>query len=60
MVFHRVNWIFVVAALLVICGIAEGKNLRKRSDGHWVDTWATMPQLTEPANLPPAPYVSSP
>lgn len=24
---------------------------------HWVDTWATMPQLTEVANLPPAPYV---
>lgn len=25
---------------------------------HWVDTWATMPQLTEVGNLPPAPYVS--
>jgi hypothetical protein len=24
---------------------------------HWVGTWASMPQLTEPANLPPAPYV---
>ncbi|KFY75707.1 hypothetical protein V499_04333 [Pseudogymnoascus sp. VKM F-103] len=23
---------------------------------HWVDTWATMPQLTEVGNLPPAPY----
>jgi hypothetical protein len=27
--------------------------------GHWIDTWATMPQLTEPGNLPPAPFVSS-
>ncbi|KAF9737336.1 hypothetical protein PMIN04_001275 [Paraphaeosphaeria minitans] len=25
-------------------------------NGHWVDTWASMPQLTEPANLPPAPF----
>jgi lysophospholipase L1-like esterase len=23
---------------------------------HWVDTWVSMPQLTEPANLPPAPF----
>jgi hypothetical protein len=27
-------------------------------DGSWVDTWAAMPQLTEPANLPPSPFVS--
>lgn len=26
---------------------------------HWTGIWTTMPQLTEPANLPPAPYVSS-
>jgi lysophospholipase L1-like esterase len=23
---------------------------------HWVNTWAAMPQLTEPGNLPPAPF----
>src|SRR3954471_10012684 len=23
---------------------------------HWVASWASMPQLTEPANLPPAPF----
>ncbi|WP_159673002.1 SGNH/GDSL hydrolase family protein [Streptomyces mexicanus] len=23
---------------------------------HWVNTWTAMPQLTEPANLPPAPF----
>jgi len=27
------------------------------SDGHWIDAWASMPQLTEPANLPPHPFV---
>lgn len=26
-------------------------------EGHWVDTWTAMPQLTEFANLPPPPYV---
>ena len=26
---------------------------------HWVDTWTAMPQLTEAANLPPPPFVSS-
>ena len=28
----------------------------ERLTGHWVDTWTAMPQLTEPANLPPAPF----
>src|SRR6266550_901738 len=23
---------------------------------HWVDTWVSMPQLTEPGNMPPAPF----
>ena len=26
------------------------------ADGHWVTTWGCGPQLTEPGNLPPAPY----
>ncbi|AKN71917.1 SGNH hydrolase [Streptomyces sp. PBH53] len=26
---------------------------------HWVHTWTGMPQLTEPANLPPAPYTGA-
>ncbi|KAF1917487.1 SGNH hydrolase-type esterase domain-containing protein [Ampelomyces quisqualis] len=29
------------------------------SNGHWTDAWASMPQLTEPANLPPAPFNQS-
>lgn len=24
--------------------------------GHWVDSWASMPQLTEPHNMPPPPF----
>lgn len=30
---------------------------RGRSGARWVDIWASMPQLTEPANLPSAPFV---
>lgn len=26
---------------------------------HWVDSWVAMPQLTEPANLPPAPFTGA-
>jgi lysophospholipase L1-like esterase len=26
---------------------------------HWLSSWATMPQLTEPANLPPAPFTAT-
>ncbi|GII24007.1 SGNH hydrolase [Planosporangium mesophilum] len=25
-------------------------------NGHWVNTWVSMPQLTEPGNMPPAPF----
>lgn len=28
-------------------------------DMHWVPTWVSMPQLVEPNNLPPAPFVRS-
>lgn len=26
------------------------------SPGHWVNTWVSMPQLTEPHNMPPPPF----
>jgi lysophospholipase L1-like esterase len=29
------------------------------AEGHWVTTWGTGPQLTEPSNLPPAPLANS-
>ncbi|KAJ5769756.1 uncharacterized protein N7511_001807 [Penicillium nucicola] len=28
-------------------------------DSHWVNIWTTMPQLVEPANLPPTPFNGS-
>jgi lysophospholipase L1-like esterase len=30
-----------------------------QAGAHWVDTWVSMPQLTEPANLPPAPFTQA-
>ncbi|WP_051741161.1 SGNH/GDSL hydrolase family protein [Streptomyces xylophagus] len=35
---------------------AEG---RSPSVAHWVNTWTAMPQLTEPGNLPPAPFTGT-
>lgn len=29
-----------------------------QEDGHWVNTWSAMPQLTEYTNLPLPPFVS--
>ncbi|KAJ5365501.1 Extracellular GDSL-like lipase/acylhydrolase [Penicillium concentricum] len=31
----------------------------KARDSHWVNIWTTMPQLVEPANLPPVPFNGS-
>lgn len=28
----------------------------RQTGTHWVNTWTSMPQLTEPSNMPPAPF----
>ncbi|GAT21061.1 extracellular GDSL-like lipase/acylhydrolase [Aspergillus luchuensis] len=38
----------------------RGFKSESQSQSQWVDIWTTMPQLTEPANLPPAPFNSTP
>lgn len=46
----------LVAAALVISAAAAFARARGPEDGRrWVGAWAAAPQLTEPANLPPAP-----
>ena len=47
---------FVVLAVSV--GKSNASIHRRHDSKHWVDTWVSMPQLTEPANLPPPPFVS--
>jgi lysophospholipase L1-like esterase len=43
----------VVVAMSPAAGIATSHPEVSR---HWVNTWASMPQLTEPGNMPPAPF----
>jgi lysophospholipase L1-like esterase len=37
-------------------GAPAGAKDSSASDEHWVNTWTAMPQLTEPANMPPPPF----
>lgn len=50
----------LLLALLLnsVVALAATENHGNHDKKHWTGIWATMPQLTEPANLPPAPYVS--
>jgi hypothetical protein len=60
MFFSRLAVLVVgVVASVHANAIASGKRAIRPnpSNGHWIDAWASMPQLTEPANLPPAPFV---
>lgn len=38
---------------------ADGGAVKPKMHGHWVNTWTAMPQLTEPGNLPPAPFTQN-
>ncbi|KAH6972454.1 lipolytic enzyme [Ilyonectria sp. MPI-CAGE-AT-0026] len=51
---------FIVTALVAILGFGPTNALSgakvSRDDTNWITVWGSMPQLTEPANLPPAPF----
>ncbi|SFF75276.1 hypothetical protein SAMN02787118_111304 [Streptomyces mirabilis] len=52
---------FVVASSAVRApdaglGAPHPTETHQPSNGHWVNTWVSMPQLTEPATMPPAPF----
>ncbi|MEV4108762.1 SGNH/GDSL hydrolase family protein [Nonomuraea sp. NPDC049695] len=46
----------IVAVLGLAMGTAGAADGSSEPSGHWVTTWTAMPQLTEPGNMPPAPY----
>lgn len=50
----------VVAALILSAAAEESTAQTYRHDNNkkWVSIWGSMPQLTEPHNLPPEPFVS--
>ncbi|KAL6705484.1 hypothetical protein ACN47E_006749 [Coniothyrium glycines] len=62
MFFVQLALLFAGAVVSVRGNTIEEKDVSRRAirpnpnNGHWVDAWASMPQLTEPANLPPAPF----
>jgi len=39
--------------------VATAVRGRSRPGRHWLHTWVSMPQLTEPGNLPPAPFTGA-
>jgi lysophospholipase L1-like esterase len=45
-----------LAGLLLMMSFGCGWRSGLAADGHWVTTWGCAPQLTEPGNLPPAPF----
>ncbi|KAK5208620.1 hypothetical protein LTR47_004202 [Exophiala xenobiotica] len=59
---HRSSSVLAILCLYVLT-FCDARISKRRvvttpciPDGHWVDTWTAMPQLTEYTNLPPPPY----
>ncbi|HXI71534.1 MAG TPA: SGNH/GDSL hydrolase family protein [Verrucomicrobiae bacterium] len=50
---------FILTGLLTVLNLCCAPQNIFAADGHWVTTWGTAPQLTEPGNLPPAPLAES-
>jgi lysophospholipase L1-like esterase len=48
------RWVSILWALAA-AGCAASAPATRPTGEHWVATWATAPQLTEPRNMPPAP-----
>ncbi|CAI7628942.1 unnamed protein product [Penicillium manginii] len=57
-------WRYLLVALVALANNVDSlprykQNGRSDENDHWVGIWATMPQLVEPANLPPVPFNGS-
>jgi lysophospholipase L1-like esterase len=48
----------VVSLVVLMTALLVGASGRP-PDARWVATWTSMPQLTEPGNLPPAPFTGA-
>ena len=49
----------VVPILIGLLAAVKAAPVATNQDGHWVNTWSAMPQLTEYNNLPLPPFVSN-
>jgi lysophospholipase L1-like esterase len=56
---HARNHRALVALATFLIALAGAVQNLFAADGHWVTTWGTAPQLTEPGNLPPVPLANS-
>ncbi len=56
---HAKNHNQLIALAGCIIALTCAKQNTRAADGHWVTTWGTAPQLTEPGNLPPVPLANS-
>lgn len=54
---ERMQLLTLCAGLLGVFVPALAITAPAPTDGHWVDIWTSMPQLTEAANLPNPPFV---
>jgi lysophospholipase L1-like esterase len=48
-----------LAAAVVATPLAARTSGGGHPASHWVDTWVSMPQLTEPGNMPPPPFTQN-
>ncbi|KAK7923379.1 SGNH hydrolase [Apiospora marii] len=55
----RCSTLLLALLLNSVVALAAPDGNGNHDNKHWTGIWATMPQLTEPANLPPAPYNAS-
>ncbi|CAI6034988.1 unnamed protein product [Clonostachys chloroleuca] len=49
----------LASAGAIVLNLAQGATAACSNTTEWVAIWGAMPQLTEPANLPPAPFNST-
>ncbi|KAF4634494.1 hypothetical protein G7Y89_g3622 [Cudoniella acicularis] len=61
MIIQATIFLFAVSIFSILQGTdarhPQTKKLKRwQNDNHWIPTWGSMPQLTEPANLPSPPF----
>ncbi|KAJ7283244.1 extracellular GDSL-like lipase/acylhydrolase [Mycena rebaudengoi] len=59
---NRISHSLTLLISLLILFAQNGSSYKhdaRAAAGHWIAAWTSMPQLTEPQNLPPAPFNTS-
>jgi lysophospholipase L1-like esterase len=56
---NRLITLMLTGLFLLLPFAVQAEYLPICQDKHWVGTWVSMPQLTEPGNMPPAPFTQT-